>query len=193
MADAIIQMDVFEHIFDPISLLKAEGDALSDNGLIIINVPNCEYSVENGDISMAIPQHVNMFTRYSICKLVESAGLYVTSLELSNYGSAIYCAASKNKNKSLVNSNDFKYQLDWVDTFFDKADIRICKFEKFFDNLNNWAISEGATGMAYITFEKKESKIIGKGPIAKFFSEKAISELIKICNISENDSVFFYL
>ena len=65
------------------------------------------------------------------------------------------------------------------------------KPRSFFDNLNNWAISEGATGMAYITFEKKESKIIGKGPIAKFFSEKAISELIKICNISENDSVFF--
>ncbi len=67
----------------------------------------------------------------------------------------------------------------------------ISKPRSFFDNLNNWAISEGASGMAYITFEKKESKIIGKGPIAKFFSEKAISELIKICNISENDSVFF--
>ena len=25
----------------------------------------------------------------------------------------------------------------------------------FFDNLNNWAISEGASGMAYMTFEKK--------------------------------------
>ena len=148
MADTIVQMDVFEHIFDPISLLKAEGDALSDNGLIIINVPNCEYSVENGDISMAIPQHVNMFTRYSICKLVESAGLYVTSLELSNYGSAIYCAASKNKNKSLINSNDFKYQLDWVYTFFDKADIRICKFEKFFDNLNN------SKNLAYFIFQR---------------------------------------
>ena len=69
----------------------------------------------------------------------------------------------------------------------------ISKPRSFFDNLNNWAISEGASGMAYITFEKKESKIIGKGPIAKFFSEKAISELIKICNISENDSVFLFV
>ena len=33
--------------------------------------------------------------------------------------------------------------------------------------------------------------MIGKGPIAKFFSEKAISELIKICNLKEKDSVFF--
>tara|TARA_B100000029_G_scaffold220177_1_gene217897 strand:- start:19 stop:1815 length:1797 start_codon:yes stop_codon:yes gene_type:complete len=65
------------------------------------------------------------------------------------------------------------------------------KPRSFFDNLNNWAISEGGSGMAYITFEKKGGKIIGKGPIAKFFSDKSILELIKICNISEKDSVFF--
>ena len=44
--------------------------------------------------------------------------------------------------------------------------------------------------MAYIIFEKKGDKIIGKGPIAKFFNEAALKELIKICNISKN-SVFF--
>ncbi len=61
----------------------------------------------------------------------------------------------------------------------------------FFDNLNNWAISEGASGLAYITFEKSNNKIHGKGPIAKFFSEKAILDLLKECNIDEKDSVFF--
>jgi len=61
----------------------------------------------------------------------------------------------------------------------------------FFDNLNNWAISEGASGMAYMTFEKKDNKIIGKGPIAKFFKEEAILKIIKDCKITENDSLFF--
>tara|TARA_Y100000758_G_scaffold299290_1_gene261702 strand:- start:232 stop:1422 length:1191 start_codon:yes stop_codon:yes gene_type:complete len=65
------------------------------------------------------------------------------------------------------------------------------KSRSFFDEFNNWAIEEGAKGLGYITFEKKDEKIIGKGPIAKFFSEKAIAELIKICNLKENDSVFF--
>ena len=46
------------------------------------------------------------------------------------------------------------------------------KPRSFFDNLNNWAISEGASGLAYITFEKNKDKIFGKGPISKFFSEK---------------------
>ena len=65
------------------------------------------------------------------------------------------------------------------------------KPRSFFDNLNNWAIAEGASGLAYITFEKSNGKIIGKGPVAKFFSDKSISKLLKECNIDEKGSVFF--
>tara|TARA_B100002051_G_scaffold248371_1_gene258248 strand:- start:368 stop:2158 length:1791 start_codon:yes stop_codon:yes gene_type:complete len=65
------------------------------------------------------------------------------------------------------------------------------KPRSFFDNLNNWAISEGANGMAYINFEKKDGKVLGKGPVAKFFSNKAISELLKICKLNEKGSAFF--
>ncbi len=65
------------------------------------------------------------------------------------------------------------------------------KPRSFFDGLNNWAISEGASGLAYITFENAKNKIVGKGPIAKFFSESAILKLIKTCKITEKDSVFF--
>ena len=63
----------------------------------------------------------------------------------------------------------------------------------FFDEYNNWARDEGAKGLGYIIFEKnkKSGKILGKGPIAKFFSENAINELIKICKLNETDSVFF--
>ena len=65
------------------------------------------------------------------------------------------------------------------------------KPRSFFDGLNNWAISEGTSGLAYITFEKVGSKIVGKGPIAKFFSDQALIKLIKLCKINEKDSVFF--
>lgn len=65
------------------------------------------------------------------------------------------------------------------------------KPRSFFDGLNNWAISEGASGLAYITFEKAGSKIVGKGPIAKFFSEQSLLKLIKLCKTNEKDSIFF--
>jgi len=65
------------------------------------------------------------------------------------------------------------------------------KPRSFFDEYNNWAKGEGAKGLGYVTLEKTKGKLLGKGPIAKLFSDKAINELIKVCNLKENDSVFF--
>ena len=65
------------------------------------------------------------------------------------------------------------------------------KPRSFFDVYNNWAKDEGGKGLAYIILEKNNDKLIGKGPIGKFFSEKAISELAKICKLREKDAVFF--
>ena len=39
--------------------------------------------------------------------------------------------------------------------------------------------------------KKTEGKLVGKGPIAKFFSESAINEIVKTCGLNENDTVFF--
>ena len=65
------------------------------------------------------------------------------------------------------------------------------KPRSFFDGYNDWAKEEGAKGLGYIILEKRNGKLIGKGPIGKFFSEEAISELVKICKLKEKDSVFF--
>ena len=65
------------------------------------------------------------------------------------------------------------------------------KPRSFFDGYNNWAKEEGAKGLGYILFEKNKDKLIGKGPLGKFFSEQAINELAKICKIKESDAVFF--
>ena len=56
------------------------------------------------------------------------------------------------------------------------------------DNLEGPALP---ADLEIITFEKNNDKINGKGPVAKFFSDKSISELLKVCKISEKDSVFF--
>ena len=65
------------------------------------------------------------------------------------------------------------------------------KPRSFFDGYNNWAKEEGAKGLGYIILEKNNGKLIGKGPIGKFFSEKAIGELAQICKLKEKDAVFF--
>ena len=60
-----------------------------------------------------------------------------------------------------------------------------------FDEFNNWAKDEGAKGLGYIVLEKNKEKLAGKGPIGKFFSKNSIEDLAKICNLKENDAVFF--
>ena len=65
------------------------------------------------------------------------------------------------------------------------------KPRSFFDDFNSWAKEEGAKGLGYITLEKDKEKFIGKGPIAKFFSENSIKELAKFCKLKDKDSVFF--
>ncbi|OUX33669.1 MAG: aspartate--tRNA ligase, partial [Pelagibacteraceae bacterium TMED268] len=51
------------------------------------------------------------------------------------------------------------------------------KPRSFFDGYNDWAKEEGAKGLGYILLEKNKDKLIGKGPIGKFFSEEAINHL----------------
>jgi len=63
------------------------------------------------------------------------------------------------------------------------------KPRSFFDNIDKWAKEQGASGLAYFTIEK-DKKIIGKGPVGKFFSEESLKEIMKICNAEVGDSIF---
>ncbi len=63
------------------------------------------------------------------------------------------------------------------------------KPRSFFDNIDKWAKGEGASGLAYFTFEK-DNHISAKGPIGKFFSEDALLEIMKKTNCEIGDSIF---
>ncbi len=63
------------------------------------------------------------------------------------------------------------------------------KPRSFFDNIDKWAKEEGASGLAYFTFEK-DKDISAKGPIGKFFSQDALAEIMKKTNCETGDSVF---
>ena len=65
------------------------------------------------------------------------------------------------------------------------------KPRSFFDSIDKWAKDEGSSGLAYFTFVEENAKIVGKGPIGKFFSSEACKEIMKISNAEIGDSVFF--
>ena len=63
------------------------------------------------------------------------------------------------------------------------------KPRSFFDNIDKWAKEEGASGLAYFTFEK-DKHISAKGPIGKFFSQDALVEIMKKTQCEIGDSIF---
>jgi len=57
----------------------------------------------------------------------------------------------------------------------------------FFDKANDWARSEGFSGLGYINIKAG----VAAGPIAKNLGEEKTSELRKQLNLGDNDGVFF--
>ncbi len=63
------------------------------------------------------------------------------------------------------------------------------KPRSFFDNIDKWAKEQGASGLAYFTFEK-DTELSGKGPIGKFFTKEALQEIMNLTNAEVGDSIF---
>ena len=63
------------------------------------------------------------------------------------------------------------------------------KPRSFFDNIDKWAKEQGASGLAYFTFEE-DGNLSAKGPIGKFFSKEALLEIMKKTNSEVGDSIF---
>ena len=64
------------------------------------------------------------------------------------------------------------------------------KPRSFVDNIDNWAKKEGSGGLAYFTFIEENNKIVGKGPVGKFFSSEACEKIMKLTNSKIGDSIF---
>ena len=63
------------------------------------------------------------------------------------------------------------------------------KPRSFFDNIDNWAKDQGASGLAYFSIDK-ENEIFAKGPIGKFFSKEALRDIMDKTGAEVGDSIF---
>ncbi len=62
----------------------------------------------------------------------------------------------------------------------------------FFDKLNDWARSDmKAPGLGYVQFEEKDGVLTGKGPIAKFLPQEAVTALAELSGVQSGDALFF--
>lgn len=62
------------------------------------------------------------------------------------------------------------------------------KSRKFFDQMIEFAISEGAGGLGYIQFDEQGN---AKGPVAKFLNEERMQNLRDVTKVGNSDAIFF--
>ena len=96
--DLAFHVDVLEHIHKPLDFLKQIREALNPDGIVIVNVPDATESIEIGDISMAMHQHLNYFTESSLVAMLQSAGFEVLQVVKAGYGGSRYAAARRSEN-----------------------------------------------------------------------------------------------
>ena len=89
--DLIVHHHVLEHVLDPLEFLCEQREAITDDGLLIFAVPNCEGSIRVGDVSMLLHQHVSYFTTGNLSYLLQCAGFQITCW--SHDASTIFIAA----------------------------------------------------------------------------------------------------
>ena len=146
--------------------------------------------VEQEDVFVVFEKlFLKVFTKFSNKKILQNKFPKIT------YNEAI--------NKYGTDKPDLRNPLVIIDftKIFDRQDVKFEIFKKlvksgsqvrcivtkntkdkprsFFDNIDKWAKTEGASGLAYFTIEK-DKNISGKGPVGKFFSEDSLKEIMKI-------------
>lgn len=83
--DIVILRGVLEHITNPSNFLESVKEVLSEEGVIAVEVPNLDYSLTNGVIGDFFHEHVSYFTKESLVRCLELAGLETMQIDNSEY------------------------------------------------------------------------------------------------------------
>jgi SAM-dependent methyltransferase len=91
--DTVISLWVLEHVHEPVHFLNALGKVLTDDGQLIIAVPNAEFQMRVGDPGLFMHEHISHFTRASLETVFGMAGLKL--IHVCETDSDFYVTAGK--------------------------------------------------------------------------------------------------
>lgn len=77
---AIVCRYLLEHCHDPMTALRQMRDGLQDDGLLVIEVPDCMKFLQRKDYSFLWEEHISYFTEVSLRSLLGRAGLDVVNV-----------------------------------------------------------------------------------------------------------------
>jgi 2-polyprenyl-3-methyl-5-hydroxy-6-metoxy-1,4-benzoquinol methylase len=78
--DVVISRHFLEHVVEPSEYIEKFKQVLRPNGTLVIEVPNAAYYLSRGLMEVFSPQHIQGFTKHSLSKVLNDAGLSVLEL-----------------------------------------------------------------------------------------------------------------
>jgi len=82
--DAIVMLDVLEHVVAPFPFLAAVRERLRDDGRLLVMTPNIESLLARVSgrrwVSLKVPEHVRYYSRRGIRTVLETAGFRVAAM-----------------------------------------------------------------------------------------------------------------
>ena len=133
-ADLIFCNDVFEHVPQVDQFSKVVYKSLKRGGVFCFSTTNSTQSIELGDISMLEHQHVNMFTEYSIYKLLTNAGFSEISVNSGSYGNTFHVVARKSDSVRQEFENAGTVSCEG---FFERANKKLSAFSDFYQRIGH--------------------------------------------------------
>lgn len=96
--DVVLSSGVLEHVPDPVAFLRAHKKDLAPGGCVVISTPDNELSIELGDPSMLLHEHISYFEENSLIRTVRAAGYRVLKTAKAKYGQTLYVLAIPEEN-----------------------------------------------------------------------------------------------
>ncbi|NFV78558.1 class I SAM-dependent methyltransferase [Magnetospirillum aberrantis] len=90
--DLVLSFHCLEHIPDPVLFLADLRQSISENGCIVVSVPDVEPFIASGDLNGFIHEHISYFTDTSARRVFSLAGLTVIGVQ-REAGNLVYALA----------------------------------------------------------------------------------------------------
>lgn len=133
--DLIFHSDVIEHMANPLMFLKVIYKQLNHDGVLIMAIPDSSQSLNNGDISIFLHQHLNYFDSESLEYIIKTAGFGSVIIEQADFGGSLYCRAIKKKKSEIGRFQLYSPQRSKYYEFLRSIDILMGKLKYEIDDV----------------------------------------------------------
>ena len=111
--DLIFSICFYEHAYNINEITAFSSKHLSENGTILVIVPNVESSLKYGNPDLFAHEHISYFTTSTIKKHFANFNFYVSKNFTDKYAIAIYFKKRKkeiSQNNKKINTINYKYE-----------------------------------------------------------------------------------